>query len=323
MAALQEDKMEEESALGKVEFAHARTMLLILGIAAIFCASAVALLAIRNITHPMHEAVDTARRVAGGDGMTSIEVRSRDETGQIMQALKDMNESLRQSRERLRDMVAHQDRVKEEERKRIAREIHDELGGLLTGIKSYLSFAVDCAEQAGKAPDRHLLETCALADSAIDTVRRVITDLRPSVLDQLGLWAALEWYAGEIEERTGLRCRVEVDAAAADRKIGPACSTTMFRIMQESLTNVVRHADASSVTIRAACQDGAIVITLEDDGKGIASPRLVNAESWGIAGMHERARYMGGELKIAAAEGQGTTGTTVTLRVPLEKIHGE
>jgi signal transduction histidine kinase len=319
MAELQEDKMEEESTLGKAEFGRARTMLLILGIAAIACACAVALLAIRNITHPMHEAVDTARRVAKADGTASIEVRSQDETGQIMQALQDMNERLRQTRERLRDLVAHQDRAKEEERKRIAREIHDELGGLLTGIKSYLSFAVDCAEQADKLPDRHLLEACALADSAIETAHRVITDLRPSVLDQLGLWAALEWYAGEIEERTGLRCRTTIDESAASMDIGPECSTTVFRIVQETLTNVVRHADASNVDIRIACENGAMVITMEDDGKGIASERLLNAESWGIAGMHERARYMGGELKIAGTPGQGTV---VALRLPLENRNG-
>lgn len=236
----------------------------------------------------------------------------------ILSASKSLRE-LRLSKDRLREVLAHQDRVKEEERTRIAREIHDELGGLLTGIKSYLSFAIDGAERAGSLPDRHMVETCELADLAIDTVRRVISDLRPSVLDQLGLWAALEWYASQIEERTGLACRVTIDASAASRQIDAEQSTALFRIVQETLTNVVRHAKATCVTIDADCHGGSVVITLKDDGKGIEAMRLLNRESWGIAGMYERARYLGGELKITGAEGEGTI---VVVRVPLEDSTG-
>lgn len=225
---------------------------------------------------------------------------------------------LRQSEDRLREVLAHQDRVKEDERKRIAREIHDELGGLLTGIKSYLSFAIDAAERSGTLPDFHLLDAFGLADTAIDTVRRVITDLRPSVLDHLGLWTALEWYAGQIEERTGLKCWVAIDTSIADKNINSEFSTTLFRIVQEALTNIVRHAVASCVKIDVREQNGSVIITIQDDGKGIEPTRLINRKSWGIEGMFERARYLGGELHITGTEGKGTI---LVLHVPMEKTN--
>jgi PAS domain S-box-containing protein len=224
-------------------------------------------------------------------------------------------EALRASQDKLREMAAHQDRIKEEERKRIAREIHDELGGLLTGVKSYLSFSIDAAERAGQPADRYLADAIALVDSAIETARRVITDLRPSVLDQLGLWAALEWYAGQIAERTSLRCHVEIDQHAVEVTVDPERSTALFRIVQETLTNAVRHAKASSLEIRARCEEGAVVIEIEDDGIGIEPEKLLTRESWGIAGMYERARYFGGDLSFAGTAGKGTI---VVLRMPME-----
>lgn len=224
-------------------------------------------------------------------------------------------EALRQSQDQLRKIAAHQDRIKEEERKRIAREIHDELGGLLTGIKSYLSFVIDSAERYGVAPDRHIVDARDLADSAIETARRVITDLRPSVLDQLGLWAALEWYADQFKERTGLECGLTIDADTAAVEVDPERSTAVFRIVQEALTNVARHAKASRVAIQAICENGHVAIKLMDDGRGIEPQSFLNRESWGIVGMYERARYFGGELNITGAAGQGTV---VDLRMPME-----
>lgn len=226
-------------------------------------------------------------------------------------------EALRQSQDQLRKIAAHQDRIKEDERKRIAREIHDELGSLLTGIKSYLSFFVDSAERYGVTPDRHIVDARDLADNAIDTARRVITDLRPSVLDQLGLWAALEWYADQFEERTGLACGLTIDAETAAIKVDPERSTAVFRIVQEALTNVARHAKASRVAIQAICENGHVAIKLVDDGRGIEPQSFLNRESWGIVGMYERARYFGGELNITGAAGQGTV---VDLRMPMESM---
>jgi PAS domain S-box-containing protein len=224
--------------------------------------------------------------------------------------------ALKASQEKLRKIAAHQDRIKEEERKRIAREIHDELGGVLTGIKSYLSFVLQRAERSGMDTDRHIVKASKLADCAIETARRVITDLRPSVLDQLGLWAALEWYAGQVEERSGLKCSIAVDRQAAEVSFGPERSIALFRIVQETLTNVVRHAQASRFSISAACEDGSLLIEVKDDGVGIGTQSLLNRESWGIQGMYERARFFGGDLNINGVVGQGTA---VVLRMPMEE----
>lgn len=233
---------------------------------------------------------------------------------------KQAEEALRQSQSELRRLSAHQEQLKEQERKRIAQEIHDELGALLTGIKAYVSVSIDRAERAGLPADPLLAETASLADTAIKTVRKVITDLRPSVLDQLGVWAALEWYADQIEERSGLDCVCSIDPSAQEVELDHERSTMVFRVVQEALTNVVRHAEASSVTVQAMCRDGIVTVTIEDDGKGIDTERLLNRDSWGLLGMYERSHHFGGDLRINGTPGQGTR---VVLRLPLENIHAE
>ncbi|MES2116569.1 MAG: response regulator [Pseudomonadota bacterium] len=248
----------------------------------------------------------------------------RDEAGQplFMQGIlvditrnKLAEQALQQSQDELRRLAAHQENIKEHERKRIAQEIHDELGGLLTGIKAYISVAIERTAAAGSPAEPLLTDAAALAQDAIQTVRRVITDLRPSVLDQLGVWAALEWYAGQIEQRSGLHCITHVTPAAAALELGPERSTMLFRIVQEALTNVVRHAEASTVQLDVDLQDNILELRIVDDGKGIDTERLLNRESWGILGMHERSRHFAGELKITGKPGQGTT---LLLRLPLE-----
>lgn len=224
-------------------------------------------------------------------------------------------QALLQSQQALRSLSAHQENIKEHERKRIAQEIHDELGGLLTGIKAYISVSIERAAAAGAPAEPLLAEAAGLAQDAIETVRRVITDLRPSVLDQLGVWAALEWYAEQIERRSGLHCECAIAPAAAALELSPERSTMLFRIAQEGLTNVVRHAEASRVTLQVEYDAGVLQLRITDDGKGIAAERLLNRESWGILGMHERSRHFDGELKITGRPGQGTT---LLLRLPLE-----
>lgn len=229
-------------------------------------------------------------------------------------------EALRQSQSELRKLSAHQEQVKEQERKRIAQEIHDELGALLTGIKAHVSVSMDQRLRAGEAPDKLLTEAMSLADSAIETVRKVITDLRPSVLDQLGVWAALEWYAGQIEERSGLACVCEIDPELQDIMLDQPRGTMVFRVLQEALTNVVRHAHASHVTIRASTDGTSVQLKVEDNGKGIDTERLLNRETWGLLGMYERSRHFGGDLRITGEPGKGTT---VSLTLPLECKHDQ
>jgi two-component system sensor histidine kinase UhpB len=229
-------------------------------------------------------------------------------------------EALRQSQAELRQLAAHQENIKEAERKRIAQEIHDELGGLLTGLKANVSVYLARSARAGTAPDPLLTEAMQLADTGFQAVRRVITDLRPSVLDQLGVWAALEWHTGQISKRSGVTCLCRIDAQAAAIDIDPDISTMLFRIVQEALTNVVRHAQASQAAVRVNLQNGFLVLEIEDNGKGIETGATPHDASWGIVGMHERARYFGGELTIAGHAGRGSL---VTLRLPMESNHVE
>lgn len=218
----------------------------------------------------------------------------------------------------LRKLAAHQEAIKEGERKRIAQEVHDELGGLLTGINAYISVAIERAALAGAQPDPLLIDAARLAKEGLATVRKVITDLRPSVLDQLGVWAALEWYAEQVGQRAGLDCTCSIDTALLALELDPERSTMLFRIVQEALTNVVRHAEAARVRVTVACQDGRLLVQVQDDGKGIDPARMNNKQSWGIRGMLERARHFHGEISITGNPGHGTT---LSLALPLEQAH--
>ncbi|PUA17170.1 ATP-binding protein [Glaciimonas sp. PCH181] len=231
--------------------------------------------------------------------------------------LEEAQTELHLSRSTLRKLIDHQESIKEDERKRIARDIHDDLGAVLTGIKANVSVSIDRSLRAGQPEDLLLMEAVEQADTAIETVRRVIAELRPSVLDQLGVWAALEWYAGQIEERTDLQCRCSISTGAAAINLDPERSTMLFRVVQEALTNVVRHAAASHVKISVGYHKHTLSIEIKDDGKGIDAQQLLDGESWGILGMHERTRHFGGELNISGEPG---VGTTVVLRLPLGPI---
>ena len=220
----------------------------------------------------------------------------------------------------LSKLAAHQERIREDERKRIAREIHDELGSVLTGIKAYVSVAIDRATTEGRPVDPQLADASVLADTAIETVRRVITDLRPSVLDELGIWIALEWYAGQIEKQAGLSCLVTIDPPVAAMTLPGETSIVLFRIVQEALTNAIRHAGASQITVRVLLDEEALIVEVADDGKGLEASDVFNGVSWGIAGMQERARHVGGEIKITGITG---CGTAVVLRLPLEHVNDE
>nr|WP_217344603.1 CHASE domain-containing protein [Noviherbaspirillum sp. L7-7A]MBV0878766.1 CHASE domain-containing protein [Noviherbaspirillum sp. L7-7A] len=224
---------------------------------------------------------------------------------------KQVETELRRSQKSLRELGGHQERIKENERQRIAREIHDELGGVLTGIKAYVSVASSRVGNDTQAAPL-LAEAMAQADSALDTVRRVIADLRPSVLDQLGVWEAIEWQASQLEAQTGVHCQcvIEPDLPV----IGADGGAMLFRIAQEALTNVARHAQATVVTITVRLDQQQLLLDIEDDGKGIPAEQLLAPESWGLRGMQERALYLGGTLNVGRGVRQGTL---VSLRLPL------
>jgi PAS domain S-box-containing protein len=231
-----------------------------------------------------------------------------------------VEQALRKSQEELRQLAGHLERTKEDERKRIAREIHDELGGIMAGIKAYVSVVIEREARAGKTPEPLLIEAAALADTGFQAVRRVIADLRPSVLDQLGVWAALESHAGQISKQSNLQCTCRIEDNAAAIEPDPETSTMLFRVVQEALTNAVRHAQASAASIHVSVDGEILQVCVQDDGNGIDTSRQSSGVSWGITGMGERALYFGGVVTVSGAAGQGTC---VKLRIPLEKLKNE
>lgn len=224
-------------------------------------------------------------------------------------------EQLRESHQRLRALSVYLQSVREEERTRISREVHDELGQALTSCKLDLSW------MAGKLPRdcKALLErTKALIahiDATIQTVRRISSELRPGVLDHLGLVAALEWQATEFQNRTGIKC--EVQANVAEAILEQNLSTTLFRIFQETLTNIIRHAGATEVTVNLKEADGEITLEVKDNGRGISRAEITNTKSMGLLGMRERAALLGGFLRIGRLK-KGT-GTRVSVSIPIQR----
>jgi signal transduction histidine kinase len=220
-------------------------------------------------------------------------------------------EKFRRSHDQLRALTGHLQFVREEERTRIAREVHDELGQALTGLK------LDLAWLAGKLRGTRGLQLkiktmSGQVDETIHAVRRIATELRPGVLDSLGLAAAIEWQAAEFQERTGIRCemKIEVTEMIWEQNFSTAC----FRVFQETLTNIIRHANATRVEVRLAQDEHALILTVRDNGRGITEKEIAHAKSIGLIGMKERAAQVDGKISFAGVPGEGTT---VTLRVPL------
>lgn len=233
---------------------------------------------------------------------------------------KQAEERLRDSREQLRALSAHLQSVREEERTRIAREIHDELGQVMTALRIDLSLLTTKLTKSSAVISRPVLlkeitSVSNLIDSSIQTIRRIATELRPEVLDHLGLKAAIEWQAQEFQNRTGIDCEIfsELDTEIENIE----SSIAIFRILQEALTNIVKHAEASAVQIRIGEKDSYFWMDVIDDGKGIPDEELSQKVSFGLLGIRERAALLGGEVTITGAAGKGTT---VSLRVPLTSL---
>ncbi len=215
-------------------------------------------------------------------------------------------EQLRASRAALRSLATRQQDIREDERTRIAREIHDSLGQALTALKLQLSAAQDAASK--EAPEgglgNRLHETARMVDDLVKSVRKIATDLRPPILDQLGLPAALEWLAQDFSKRTGIRC--QTTTGASNDKITSELGTALFRIVQEALTNVLRHAGAKRVDIELGIKSGCVTLEINDDGTGITEAGTMGPGSLGILGMRERAAALGGVLEVVPREGSGT-----------------
>ncbi|MRW86468.1 PAS domain-containing protein [Pseudoduganella sp. FT26W] len=210
---------------------------------------------------------------------------------------------VRHSRARLAELSAHTDRVKEQERTRIAREIHDELGGNLTAIKMAVAMLAARLEGSEPALREKTDYVDALVDRTIDAIHRISLDLRPPLLD-LGLVAALEWQAREFDKQTGIA--TSFSANQRDIGLNTDQATALFRIAQEALTNIAKHAHASKVTVRLARLRHHISLKISDNGTGIAPADRGKPASFGLRGMAERARALGGTLTLSHASGGGT-----------------
>jgi signal transduction histidine kinase len=223
-----------------------------------------------------------------------------------------VNKELEESREKLRLLSEHLQRAQEEERTRVAREVHDELGQLLTGLKMDLAYYgrhldKDQSIEGMKSMEKQI-------DLGIDTVRKICSDLRPHVLERLGLVAAIEWHARNFEKRTGIKCTVPVSSEIAD--LDDNLQIVLFRAFQEAMTNVARHAHATQVKILLKNRGDTTVLTIKDNGKGITNQDIANPGSFGIIGIRERIRFWGGESTFT---GSPNKGTTVTISIPLFK----
>ncbi len=226
-------------------------------------------------------------------------------------------EQWRVSLDRLRALAARLQNVREEERTSIAREIHDELGQACTAIKMDLALIGHKATKRQTRLRAKVDSAIRLVDGMIVTLRRIASDLRPRALDDLGLTAALEWQAQEFESRTRIHCRITLPAEPF--VIDAERSTAIFRIFQESLTNVARHAQATRVEARLEQQANHLIFQVRDNGRGFDPQEVKARKSLGLVGMQERALLLNGELKI---EGVPGAGTTMTLRIPLPPSPG-
>ncbi len=220
---------------------------------------------------------------------------------------KRQEEQLRQSLDQLRALASYVQRAREDERVRMAREMHDDLGQAMTAIKIELSALVRDLPIGRRRQYDCIFE---LADGAIESVHRICSELRPAILDELGLVAALQSAAEEFAARTWIRCLLDLPPGGIT--IDQECTTALFRIFQETLTNVARHANASEINVRLAQEDGSLVLEVRDNGRGV-SEDLLSGSSLGILGMRERALMVGGEFTITGGLGKGTT---VRVRIP-------
>jgi PAS domain S-box-containing protein len=227
---------------------------------------------------------------------------------------KQFEEDLRRSQRELRELSARVLEAREDEKTHIARELHDELGQMLTALK------MDLAELRRRLPagDNDLAGMAggmdALLDRTVSATRRISADLRPLMLDDLGLADAADWLIQEFAKRSGIACEARLPAAEALQDTPKAVATAMYRALQESLTNIARHSGARKAWIQIAVQDGEIRMEVEDDGRGIAAADLAKPRSLGLKGMRERFAFIGGALDIDAAP---RGGTRLRIRAPM------
>lgn len=230
---------------------------------------------------------------------------------------KSAEEKFKATSEQLRALSAKLQSAKEEEATRIAREIHDELGSALTALNWDLELIEEDLnqEEGDERSSKVRVKIAAMKgviDDTIDAIRRISAELRPSVLDDLGLVAAIRWHGREFEERTGIVAHL--DSSLEDIDLTQQQSTAVFRIFEEAMTNVMRHAQATQVDIKLEKENGELELSIRDNGRGITEAEKSARRTLGLLGMRERANLIGGQVDITGSEGKGTM---VSLRIPV------
>ncbi len=227
---------------------------------------------------------------------------------------KEAEKELKKSRRDLRNLSAHLQSVREEESSRIAREIHDELGQALTALQMDLSWLQNRIPKEEELFRDKTARMSQLLDSTVESVHRIMRELRPSVLDDLGLSAAIEWQINDFQERSGIQSEVLLCCSEAD--IDKELATTVFRIFQEALTNIARHSKATRFFVSLTEDVGGLCLEVKDNGVGITQEQVNNQQSFGILGMRERAHLWGGSIGVVQVHPQGTK---VTLTIPFDR----
>jgi len=227
---------------------------------------------------------------------------------------KQSEKALRASQENLRKLSTHLQSARESERAAVAREIHDELGATLTAVKMDLHWYAKMLANGKHVSNDKLIDTGVLVDSAIQSVKRIATELRPSILDHLGLWHALEWQVQELHKHHRIACELTFDSPPVD--LDAQAQTALFRIVQEALTNVVQHARATQIRVRVRNSGDHVVVDIHDNGVGVPPAKLLDPASSGIHGMRERARAFQGEVQFLT---EVNSGTCVSARFPLKE----
>ena len=232
----------------------------------------------------------------------------------VLTAQKEAEEELRNSHEQLRNLSRHLQAVREEERTIIAREIHDELGQSLTALKMDVSWLGNNFPAGLESLKEKTAVMLQYIDETIKMVQRISAELRPGILDDLGCMAAIEWLAQEFQKRTEISCEVSstFDCDTLDR----CRATALFRIVQEALTNICRHAEATQARVSLEASGNTLTVSITDNGQGISETSIADPDSLGLIGMRERARQFGGEVNISCL---AAGGTSVCMSIPVDR----
>ena len=334
------------------EIATAQRQIILIGLVTIIIGGIVAYFLATFISRPIQRITEAMEQVANGEMSSPLMIKRNDEIGTLADSFNKMaedlgrhrknlevlvvartaalasaneqlhqeitdrkraEEGLKQSQEQLRDLAMHLQHIREEERSRIAREIHDELGQALTALKMDVHWLGSRLSTDHQVLMDKIKAMSRIIDTTVQAVRRISSELRPGLLYDLGLTAAIEWHAQDFCSRAGLQC--DIQSEPEDIILDQSRSIALFRIFQEALTNIARHAHATQVEVILEENPDNVEMEIRDNGEGITAAQLAASGSFGILGIRERVHSLGGKLRISGAPEQGTT---VYVSLPLE-----